>query len=246
MAVASVIAERITDNKPETVCAPDPRLLQPGTRQRRLNPIIDVPLSIINCKGFTLVELLVVIGIVALLMAILIPVMSAARERAQRAVCLSNLRQLTMAWITYADEHDGKLVLGLAGAERALDSRSMKGWLGAAFLFPENRSAIIADRNKGPLWPYLRDIDIYRCPRGRVGHACTYKTVSSANGRAVEGTYLPESRINSSDEVIPFGKRVGNTVLRLTRLTDIGSPGAVRGQAREARGIVRVASSSAV
>ncbi|MBN2129749.1 MAG: prepilin-type N-terminal cleavage/methylation domain-containing protein [Sedimentisphaerales bacterium] len=193
---------------------------------RRCHSIGNQQSAVVDSHGFTLIELLVVIAVIALLIAILIPVMSAARERAQRAVCLSNLRQLTMAWITYADEHDGKLVLGLAGGERASRSRSMKGWLGAAFLFPENRSAIIADRNKGPLWPYLRDIDIYRCPRGRVGHACTYKTVSSANGGAVEGTYLPESRINSSDEVIPFGKRVGNTVLRLTRLTDIGSPGA--------------------
>ena len=65
-------------------------------------------------KGFTLIELLVVIAIIALLMAILIPVASGARERGQRVVCLSNLRQLTMAWIAYADDHDGKIVDGTA------------------------------------------------------------------------------------------------------------------------------------
>ena len=56
-------------------------------------------------RAFTLVELLVVIGIIAALTAILLPALSAARETARRAVCLSNLRQLTAAWLMYAQEH---------------------------------------------------------------------------------------------------------------------------------------------
>jgi len=187
--------------------------------------------SIINPDGFTLIELLVVIAIIAVLLAIFIPVTRAARERGQRAVCLSNLHQLTMAWIAYADDHDGKLVLGEAMVEIAMGPRigfhtkTMKGWLGRAFHFPESRSAIIADPNKGALWPYLRDIDIYRCPRAPIGHASTYKIVSGANGANVEGTYRIESTINGP-EPVSFGKRVGDTVLRLTRLMDITSPGA--------------------
>ena len=47
-------------------------------------------------KAFTLVELLVVIAVIALLMALLIPVLRSARERAHRVVCMSNLRQLTL------------------------------------------------------------------------------------------------------------------------------------------------------
>ena len=54
-------------------------------------------------KAFTLIELLVVIAIIALLMAILMPTLRRAREQGQRAVCLSNLKQLTLAWIMYAD-----------------------------------------------------------------------------------------------------------------------------------------------
>ena len=54
-------------------------------------------------KGFTLIELLVVIAIIALLMAILMPVLHRAREQGMRAVCLSNLTQLTLACIFYAD-----------------------------------------------------------------------------------------------------------------------------------------------
>jgi prepilin-type N-terminal cleavage/methylation domain-containing protein len=89
-------------------------------------------LSIINSSGFTLIELLVVIAIIALLMAILIPVASAARERGQRVVCLSNLRQLTLPWIQYADDHDGKLVYGSAFSWVSGHGGYLQGWLGRA------------------------------------------------------------------------------------------------------------------
>jgi prepilin-type N-terminal cleavage/methylation domain-containing protein len=60
--------------------------------------------------GFTLIELLVVIAIIALLMAVLLPALNKAREHGKRAACLSNLRQLTIAWIMYAQANDDKLV----------------------------------------------------------------------------------------------------------------------------------------
>ena len=66
-------------------------------------------------KGFTLIELLVVVAIIALLMAILIPALQTAREQGKRAVCLSNLKQLTIAWIMYADENEGKICTAWVG-----------------------------------------------------------------------------------------------------------------------------------
>ena len=58
-------------------------------------------------QGFTLVELLVVIGIIAVLVAILLPALRGARDSGQRVACLSNLRQLGSAFIAYAGEHKG-------------------------------------------------------------------------------------------------------------------------------------------
>jgi prepilin-type N-terminal cleavage/methylation domain-containing protein/prepilin-type processing-associated H-X9-DG protein len=177
-----------------------------------------------NACGFTLIELLVVIAIIALLLAIFMPVARAARERAQRAVCLSNLRQLTFAWMQYADEHDGRLVAGNAFGMTIANHRKLEGWVGRAFLYPRDRSAMLLNPGKGPLWPYLRDVDIYHCPRGRTGHVITYSTVVSANNTLqMEGTFVPDT---GGWEYTETGVRVGSTVLKLTRLTDILSPGA--------------------
>ena len=58
-------------------------------------------------RAFTLIELLVVLGVVAALLAILLPVFFAARERGRSATCLSNLRQLDTALLAYAQDADG-------------------------------------------------------------------------------------------------------------------------------------------
>ena len=60
--------------------------------------------------GFTLVELLVVITVIALLMGILAPALNKARGAARRIVCQSNLRQLALAWNVYLDDNEGASV----------------------------------------------------------------------------------------------------------------------------------------
>lgn len=57
--------------------------------------------------GFTLIELLVVIAIIAILAAVLFPVLSNAKERGREANCLNNLKQLMVAVRQYCDDHNG-------------------------------------------------------------------------------------------------------------------------------------------
>ena len=172
-------------------------------------------------RGFTLIELLVVIAVISLLIALLIPALRSAREQGHRTVCMSNVRQLTLAWLAYASEHDGKLVGGCSMGT----GTNYTGWVGKAFWLPKSRSELIDDDRKGALWPYIRDIDVYRCPRGWADHAVTYTPVVAANGNFPEGTFMPGTAGSSFHR---RGKRVGATVLGLTSLTEIISPGAAQ------------------
>jgi prepilin-type N-terminal cleavage/methylation domain-containing protein len=61
-------------------------------------------------RGFTLIELQVVIAIIAILVAMLLPTLMQAKQKATSAACLSNARQLAMAWMLYADENNSLLV----------------------------------------------------------------------------------------------------------------------------------------
>jgi len=174
----------------------------------------------------------VVIAVIALLIAILIPALRFAKEQAHRVVCMSNLRQLTLAWVAYADDNDGKLVSGRAFGTSGRGSVSggrrrpiLKGWVGYDFSPSKSRPFWIPDPDKGALWSYIRDVKIYRCPRGLPGHLVTYATVIAANGADVEGTSMENS---GGWDLTESGVRVRRTVLKLTRLTDISSPGAAQ------------------
>src|SRR5579871_2778415 len=63
-------------------------------------------------RAFTVIEIIVVIGIMVCLMTILLPVLVRARESGKRVQCLANLKSLTTAWLAYAADNDQRLCVG--------------------------------------------------------------------------------------------------------------------------------------
>jgi prepilin-type N-terminal cleavage/methylation domain-containing protein len=115
-------------------------------------------------RGFTLVELLVVIGIIALLIAILMPVLRRAKEAANAAQCSSNQRQLMMAFLMFANEHKGHLPGNYWDAHEQTDPEK-RDWLIGDNPSRGNPLAQVADApEKGTIFRYVNDAAVYRCP----------------------------------------------------------------------------------
>lgn len=134
-------------------------------------------------RAFTLIELLVVIAIIAVLMAILMPALNRAREQGRRAACLSNVKQLALAWNMYADENDDKIVNGATGFsfQDTLwgDHLKERAWVDG--YHPNDEEAAKQDIRNGALWPYIKSEKIFRCPTGKRGEAFTYAIMFSMN-----------------------------------------------------------------
>lgn len=120
-------------------------------------------------KGFTLIELLVVIAIIAILAAILFPVFAKAREKARQSSCLSNVKQLSLAFMQYAQDYD----------------ESLPG------MWQTNTAPGISVTWQNIVDAYIKNTQVLYCPsnKGGRGYGMTYDTTSATTRRGV-GSYL--------------------------------------------------------
>jgi prepilin-type N-terminal cleavage/methylation domain-containing protein len=151
-----------------------------------------------RARGFTLIEVLVVVAIIALLVAILLPSLAAAREQARKSVCLHNYSQLGAGWLMYAQVSGDWLLnggTGVAGQPMGQPWPGENGWVGwsnTATMPPNQTEAEqLYDIRVGTLYKHTRTTDIYRCPTGLPRAMRTYAVVDSMNGWPYGGVSVP-------------------------------------------------------
>lgn len=156
--------------------------------------------------AFTLVELLVVVAVIALLVGLLLPALSRAREQGRLMVCLNNARDITMAANSYATDHDGRWPvfpsLIQTGPRRAFfNSWDFGGKTTSSYW---NSAATKRGVHETPLNPYVApEVDLRDPPNGRL-ELRTYECPSdpgTLQRTFWSSTTIPDARITCYDDV---------------------------------------------
>lgn len=161
-----------------------------------------------RAEGFTLLELLAVVAVILILLALLLPVLSSAREKARSAVCMSNMRQLSLGMLTYVSDNEGFFPWA-GGADRNLPQDWV--WGGQPRSDTENKAYWDNPPNSfghhaeaGSIFPYVAHQAPMRGGSGKNGIDETIRTIypvyrcpSTDNlGKALRVNYSMNDRID--------------------------------------------------
>jgi prepilin-type N-terminal cleavage/methylation domain-containing protein/prepilin-type processing-associated H-X9-DG protein len=154
-----------------------------------------VSMSRVERAGFTLIELLVVIAIIAILAAMLLPVLTKAQEKARGVYCMNNTRQLTLAWISYASDNADKMI----DADNWVSGNVDLDWTLGGNNF---NTAPLLDSSQSLIAGYVKSAAVFKCASdkfeisGSPGPRTRSYTMNAAAGGSVGtigGTYNPDS-----------------------------------------------------
>ena len=173
-------------------------------------------------KGFTLIELLVVISIIALLVSILMPALTKAKQQAYQTTCLANQKTLILAWTMYNDDNDDSIVMHyviedtMRGGSRPHswveppqdpDTGTFLGAWNGLTNFEQTKGDSLKARKagirQGSLWKYIKEEDVYHCQgdkRQKEGdpNKRMFRTYGLPAGIGPAGDFRSEGGHNSS------------------------------------------------
>ncbi|MBL9173662.1 MAG: type II secretion system protein [Verrucomicrobiales bacterium] len=173
--------------------------------------------------GFTLIELLVVIAIIAILAGLLLPALAKARVKGQGIVCLSNLRQLQLAWLSYAHDNRDLLPRNELGAWTPDPSQSdiTYSWVFGTMAFDTDpilprrlstNTLLLVTNCCGSIGAYSRSPRIYKCPgdrsfitlpEGQFPRVRSYSVNGFAGNNVPFGSLKPRQYLKLNDITAP-------------------------------------------